>query len=45
MLQRPSIDDDVFASAQHEIEAVLYKTDHPRLIDHYIDYFGEPRRR
>jgi hypothetical protein len=45
MLHRLNIDDDAFADGGNEIHAVLYKRDHPRVIDHYIDYFGEPRRR
>ena len=28
------------AGVRREVPEVLFKADHPRTIDHYIDYFG-----
>ena len=30
-----------FAESTAEAREVLYKSDHPRAIDHYIDFFGD----
>jgi hypothetical protein len=36
---------NAFRNTSDEPLAMLYKMDHPRPIDRYIDYFGEPRGR
>jgi hypothetical protein len=43
MAKGREFDGDAIADATGEQPAILYKMDHPRSIDRYIDYFGEPR--